>query len=125
METFLEFQNYTRKVRVLDIVMDRENSRAVRLDIIGDYSCVQVASVPKPLIAAGRGKFNVLSQAVTTTPETEAEAEASTTEASVGTLVPTEDAPPGTLKTKKLTKRVKHIMEVGAILETCVLFLEE
>jgi len=76
------------------------------------WTSFQVASVPKPLIAAGRGKFNVLSQAVTTTPETEAEAEASTTEASVGTLVPTEDAPPGTLKTKKLTKRVKHIMEI-------------
>jgi large subunit ribosomal protein L19 len=76
------------------------------------WTSFQVASVPKPLIAAGRGRFNVLSQAVTTTPETEAEAETSTTEASVGTLVPIEDAPPGTLKTKKLTKRVKHIMEI-------------
>ena len=75
---------------------------------------VQVAAIPRPLLTAGRGRFIVFSQAVTTTPETEAEAEAetSTAESSVGTLETTEDVLP-TTKSKKLTKRVKHIMEVS------------
>lgn len=61
--------------------------------------------------AGGREKVIVCAQAVTTAPETEAEAD--TTEE---TTVPetTEDAPAPTLKPKKLTKRPKHIMEVGS-----------
>lgn len=62
------------------------------------------------MLIGGRGRFNVFSQAVSTTPITEAEAETS-----AETIIPEtpEDAPPPTLKTKKLTKRVKHIMEVS------------
>lgn len=67
--------------------------------------------MPRPLLTGGRGRFSVFSQAVATTPETEAEAE-STTVAETTIPEATEDAPPATLKTKKLTKRVKHIMEV-------------
>lgn len=75
---------------------------------------VQVAALPRPLLTAGRSRFNVFSQAVTTTPETEAEAEAETSiaESSVDKLETTEDVLP-TTKSKKLTKRVKHIMEVS------------
>lgn len=58
-----------------------------------------------PLKTGGRDKFIVFAQAVTTTPETEAEADAPTvTEAS-------EDAPAAAPKSKKLMKNVKHIMQ--------------
>jgi large subunit ribosomal protein L19 len=62
----------------------------------------------KASLTSGRDKHAVFAQAVTTTPETEAEAD--TTEE---TTVPetTEDTPAPALKSKKLTKRVKHIME--------------
>lgn len=75
---------------------------------------VQLAALPRPMLTGGRGRFSVFSQAVATTPETEAEAE-TTAEVTAEPTIPktTDDAPPPTLKTKKLTKRVKHIMEVS------------
>jgi len=71
----------------------------------------QLAAVPRPMLTGGRGHFSVFSQAVTTTAEMEAEAETGIVEK---TTIPesTELAPPATTKTKKLTKRVKHIMEI-------------
>jgi large subunit ribosomal protein L19 len=61
------------------------------------------------MLAGGRTRFSVFSQAVATTPEIQAAAE-TVTEPTIPET--TEDAPPPTLKTKKLTKRVKHIMEI-------------
>ncbi|CAM6103106.1 unnamed protein product [Calypogeia fissa] len=63
---------------------------------------------PRPAFVASRGKFNLLAQAVSTTPETEAEASA---ESSSDLVAPEEDVPTP-LKTKKLTKQVKHIMNI-------------
>jgi hypothetical protein len=73
---------------------------------------VSLQAAAKTSLTGGRDKFTVFAQAVTTTPETEAEAD--TTEE---TTVPetTEDAPAPALKTKKFTKRVKHIMEVSSL----------
>jgi len=58
---------------------------------------------------SGKDKFGVLAQAVTTTPETEAEAD---TSAEVTVPETTEDAPPANSKPKKVTTRVKHIMQI-------------
>lgn len=76
------------------------------------FAALQLAAVPRPMLTGGRGHFSVFSQAVTTTAEMEAEAE---TGIVAKTTIPesTELAPPATTKTKKLTKRVKHIMEVS------------
>lgn len=52
-------------------------------------------------------KCVVFAQAVTTTPETEAEADAP------AVLEAAEEAPPAKPKSKKLTKGVKHIMQVS------------
>jgi len=65
------------------------------------------------MLVGGRGRFSVFSQAVTTTPNAEAVAEAETSVETTSIPETPEDAPPATLKTKKLTKRVKHIMEVS------------
>jgi len=64
------------------------------------------------MLAGGRGRFCVFSQAVTTTPNAEAAAAAETSVETTSIPETPEDAPPATLKTKKLTKRVKHIMEI-------------
>ena len=82
---------------------------------LGFHGMSQLAALPRPMLTGGRRRFSVFSQAVTTTPETEAEAEIAA-EPTTPTTIPetTDDAPPpATLKTKKLTKRVKHIMEVS------------
>ncbi|KAG0555287.1 hypothetical protein KC19_12G158300 [Ceratodon purpureus] len=68
---------------------------------------VQVAS--KTSVNGRRDKFTVFAQAVTTTPETEAEAD-TTAEATVPET--SDDAPAPAVKSKKLTTRVKHIMEI-------------
>ncbi|KAG0624161.1 hypothetical protein M758_3G228600 [Ceratodon purpureus] len=73
------------------------------------HASFQLAALPRPMLTGGRGRFSVFSQAVATTPETQAEAEIITEPTIPET---TDDAPPPTLKTKKLTKRVKHIMEI-------------
>ncbi|CAM6068583.1 unnamed protein product [Sphagnum tenellum] len=54
----------------------------------------------------------MFAQTICTTRETEAAAAVSAAISSVHTLEADEDAPPATLKTKKLTKSVKHIMEL-------------
>lgn len=77
---------------------------------LGFHGLLQLAALPRPMLTGDRGRFSVFSHAVTTTPETEAEAE---TVAEPTIPETTDDAPPPTLKTKKLTKRVKHIMEVS------------
>lgn len=59
-------------------------------------------------LSSGKDKFIVFAQAVTTTPETEAEADIT---ADVTVPETTDDAPPATLN-KKLTKRPKHIMQI-------------
>ncbi|KAG0504434.1 hypothetical protein KC19_12G158300 [Ceratodon purpureus] len=70
-------------------------------------STFQVAS--KTSVNGRRDKFTVFAQAVTTTPETEAEAD-TTAEATVPET--SDDAPAPAVKSKKLTTRVKHIMEI-------------
>jgi len=61
------------------------------------------------VISKTKSKSSVFAQAVTTTPETEAEAD---TTAEVSVPETSEDAPPATLKTKKVTTRPKHIMQI-------------
>ncbi|KAH9536879.1 hypothetical protein CY35_16G022700 [Sphagnum magellanicum] len=70
-------------------------------------SSSQVAKSRKPV--AGHKGLSVAAQSVTTAPETEAEAQASTEESFSET---TEDAVPAVLTPKKVTPRVKDIMKI-------------
>ncbi|CAM6008105.1 unnamed protein product [Sphagnum balticum] len=70
------------------------------------------STVQNAAILAGLNKSNMFAQTICTTRETEAAAAVSAAISSVPTLEADEDAPPATLKTKKLTKSVKHIMEL-------------
>ena len=83
-----------------------EERMGFHLRVVG---VVQVAS--KTSLNGGRDKFTVFAQAVTTTPETEAEAD-TTAESTVPET--SDDAPAPAVKSKKLTTRVKHIMEVSS-----------
>ncbi|CAK9218174.1 unnamed protein product [Sphagnum troendelagicum] len=72
----------------------------------------QIIAPQNAAILAGLNKSNMFARTICTTRETEAAAAVSAAISSVHTLEADEDAPPATLKTKKLTKSVKHIMEL-------------
>ncbi len=78
----------------------------------------KVAKSRKPVV--GRKGLSVAAQSVTTAPETEAEAQASTEESFSET---TEDAVPAVLTPKKVTPRVKDIMKVSV--HTLCVFLSK
>ncbi|BBN04216.1 hypothetical protein MPTK1_3g02740 [Marchantia polymorpha subsp. ruderalis] len=67
----------------------------------------------RPAFIATRGRFNVQAQAVSTTSETEAEAAPEATTDVTAIEAVNGDYAPSQLKTKKLTKQVKHIMNVS------------
>ncbi|BBN04215.1 large subunit ribosomal protein L19 [Marchantia polymorpha subsp. ruderalis] len=66
----------------------------------------------RPAFIATRGRFNVQAQAVSTTSETEAEAAPEATTDVTAIEAVNGDYAPSQLKTKKLTKQVKHIMNL-------------
>ncbi|KAL3677571.1 hypothetical protein R1sor_027519 [Riccia sorocarpa] len=66
----------------------------------------------RPALIPARGKFSLRAQAVSTTPETEAEAAPETTTEVTAIETVNGDSAPPQVKTKKLTKQVKHIMTI-------------